>query len=78
MSGRGELNSGYMHPMGAPCPHALSVGVRGIEPRLQAPHARVLPLYYTPASKAGGYYRYTTPRILILYYYNFIKKEKCY
>lgn len=41
MSGRGELNSGYMHPM----------------------HA---------------YYRYTTPRILILYYYNFIKKEKCY
>lgn len=24
------------------------VGLRGIEPRLQAPHARVLPLYYSP------------------------------
>ena len=29
------------------------VGVPGIEPGLHAPHACVLPLYYTPANKKG-------------------------
>ena len=49
-------------PMDAPRLTALTVGVSGIEPELQAPHARVLPLYYTPAFKAGRCYWYTTAR----------------
>ena len=56
----------------------MFVGVRGIEPRLLDPQPSVLPLYDTPANEAGGYYHYTTPRIRILYYYTFVKKEKPY
>ncbi len=30
-------------------PHLFSVGLPGIEPGLRAPHARVLPIYYSPS-----------------------------
>ena len=44
------------------------IGVLGIEPRLHAPKACVLPLYYTPIiclTPKQAYYQYTTPRLYI-------------
>ena len=50
-------------------PAIALIGVPGIEPGLHAPHACVLPVYYTPAQAMAGrhpmdaYCHYTTLRI---------------